>query len=101
LQRKGNDLLVRHIQALREAVKVVKVRHPFEIKGWVVLPEHLHCVIELPPGDSDYATRLMLIKIGFSKALPKTERRSAVRVSRRERGIYPMGTSGNADTGNI
>lgn len=30
----------------------------------------------------------MLIKMGFSKALPKTERRSAVRVSRRERGIW-------------
>jgi hypothetical protein len=26
LQRKGNDLLVRHIQPLREAVKVVKAR---------------------------------------------------------------------------
>ena len=30
----------------------------------------------------------MLIKLGFSKAVPKTERRSAVRISRRERGIW-------------
>jgi putative transposase len=73
LQRKGNDLLVRHIEPLREALKVVKARHPFEIHGWVVLPEHFHCVLELPPDDADYATRLRLIKIGFSKALPKTE----------------------------
>jgi REP element-mobilizing transposase RayT len=42
----------------------------------VVLPEHLHCVIELPPGDADFATRRRLIKIAFSKALPVAERRS-------------------------
>ena len=100
LQRKGNDFLVRHIQSLRESVREVKTRHPFEIHGWVVLPEHFHCVLELPPGDTDYPSRLRLIKIGFSKSLPKTERRSAVRIRRGERGIYPKGTSGNADTGN-
>lgn len=73
LKRKNNDLLVRHIQALREAVKLVKTRHPFEIHDWIVMPEHFHCVLELPPNDSDYATRLRLIKIGLSKSLPKTE----------------------------
>jgi putative transposase len=88
LQRKGNDLLVRHIQPLREAVKTVKTWHPFDIHGWVVLPEHLHCVIELPPGDADYATRWRLIKVVFSKSLPKVGRRSAVRVRRGERGIW-------------
>ncbi|NJA05170.1 transposase [Methylococcaceae bacterium WWC4] len=88
LQRKGSDLLVRHVQTLRESVKIVKANHPFEIHGWVVLPEHMHCVIELPANDSDYATRLRLIKIGFSKALPKIERRSAVRINRGERGIW-------------
>jgi len=88
LQRKGNDLLVRHVQVLREAVKEVKARHPFKIHGWVVLPEHFHCVLELPPDDTDYATRFRLVKVGFSKALPKTERRSAVRVRRGERGIW-------------
>jgi len=54
----------------------------------VVLPEHFHCVLELPHGDTDYPTRLRLIKIGFSKSLPKTERRSAVRIKRGERGIW-------------
>jgi putative transposase len=74
---------------LKEAVNVDKARHPFETHGWVVLPEHFHCVLELQPDDADYATRLRLIKVGFSKALPKTGRRSAVRVRRGERGIYP------------
>jgi putative transposase len=101
LQRKGNGLLVRHIQALREAVKVVKARHPFEIHGWVVLPEHFHCVLELPPNDADYTTRLRLIKVGFSKSFPKTERRSEVRVRRGERGIYPRAQVATALLGTL
>ena len=82
LQRQSNDLLIRHIDLLREAVRAVRYRHSFIIHSWVVLPEHLHCVIELPPDDADFATRWRLIKIAFSKALPITERRSQVRMAR-------------------
>ena len=88
LQRQDNNLLTRHIETLRSAVKSVQQRHPFRIHGWVVLPEHLHCVIELPPNDMDFATRWRLIKMEFSKALPRTERISAVRTRRGERGIW-------------
>ena len=88
LQRQGNDLLTRNIGLLRNVVKAVRRRHPFKIHGWVVLPEPLHCVIELPPGDADYATRWRLIKMEFSKALPRTERLSAVRARRGERGVW-------------
>jgi putative transposase len=88
LQRQNNDLLTRYIETLRTVVKSVQQRHPFRIHGWVVLPEHLHCVIELPPGDADFATRWRLIKMDFSKALPRTERISAVRTRRGERGIW-------------
>lgn len=88
LERYQNDLLVRHIDILRRVVKDVKHKHPFIIHAWVVLPEHMHCVIELPEGDDDFALRWRLIKIGFSKAMPKTERLSAVREKRGERGIW-------------
>jgi putative transposase len=88
LQRYVNDLLTQHIGLLRNVVRSVRSRHSFHIHGWVVLPEHLHCVIELPPGDADFATRWRLIKMNFSKALPKTERLSAVRAARGERGIW-------------
>jgi putative transposase len=88
LQRQGNDLLTRHIETLRTVVKSVQLRHPFRIHAWVLLPEHLHCMIELPTEDSDYATRWRLIKADFSKALPRTERISAVRDHRGERGIW-------------
>ena len=88
LERHGNDLLTRHVNVLREAVRVVRQRYPFIIHGWVVLPDHLHCVIELPPNDTNFSTRWRLIKIGFSKALPRTERLSSVRQRRGERGIW-------------
>ncbi len=65
LQRQGCNLLIRHVDLLREVVRAVRQRHPFIIHGWVVLPDHLHCVIELPANDADFATRWRLIKIGF------------------------------------
>jgi putative transposase len=87
LERK-RDLLVAEIGLLREAVRRVKRLYPFEIIAWVVLPDHLHCVLTLPPGDADYATRWRLIKLLFAKGLPKQERLSAVRKRRKERGVW-------------
>ena len=88
LQRKNNRLLVEQIQVLRNVVSQVKKSYPFIIHAWVVLPEHLHCVIELPQGDADFKTRWMLIKMLFSKTIPKTETLSAIRIKRRERGVW-------------
>ena len=88
LQRQGNDLLVREIDLLRSTEMRVRQRYPFHIDAWVVLPEHMHSVWTLPPGDSDFSTRWRLIKSGFSRALPQTERRSKVRRAAGERGIW-------------
>ena len=88
LQRHNNDCLTKNIDLLREVISKVKKSHPFKIHAWVVLPEHMHCVIELPEGDADFATRLMLIKMFFSRGIPKQERRSDVRIKRGERGIW-------------
>jgi putative transposase len=88
LRRHHNDLLIREIDLLRETVRRVRERHPFQIDAWVVLPEHLHCVWTLPPGDSNFSKRWRLIKSGFSRALPKTELRSEVRKTAGERGIW-------------
>jgi len=88
LERRDNNLLVRHIDVLRAAVRRVRRAHPFDICSWVVLPDHLHCVIRLPPTDADFALRLRLIKTSFSKAVPREERRSAVCRRRGERGIW-------------
>ena len=88
LQRKNNNLLVRHIAELREVVRNVKQKYPFTIDAWVILPEHMHCVWTLPEGDVDFSTRWRLIKSGFSRRIPKTEYRSEVRIKANERGIW-------------
>ena len=44
--------------ALRAAIENVRVARPFEINGWVLLPDHLHAIWTLPPDDADFATRL-------------------------------------------
>jgi putative transposase len=83
----GHEMF-RHIDTLRRIVLETRQRWPFHIDAWVVLPEHLHCVWTLPVGDADNSNRWRVIKQGFSKALPITERRSAVHVARGERGIW-------------
>ncbi len=89
LARRGaNDLLVRHIAALRAAVRGVRRVRPFRIDAFVVLPDHLHCVWTLPEGDDDFAVRWMLIKTGFSRRLAAGEPRSPSRIHRGERGIW-------------
>ena len=45
--RKSN-LLIERIDDLREVMKNVKQRHPFQIDAMVVLPEHLHAIWTLP-----------------------------------------------------
>jgi len=87
-ERRGNQLLVEHIDLLRQAFRKVKNDHPFLIDAMVVLPDHLHCIWTLPPDDADYKTRWALIKAGFSRAIPAGERRSESRLKRGERGIW-------------
>lgn len=81
-------LLVDRIDDLRAAFRETRAARTFEIIAIVVLPDHLHCVWQLPPDDDDNANRWAQIKAGFSRRLPPDERRSAGRVARRERGIW-------------
>ena len=81
-------LLTDQADGLREIVRAVRLRHPFEIVAMVLLPDHLHAIWQLPPGDVDYATRWALVKAGFSRGIPKGERMSPSRAAKRERGIW-------------
>ena len=81
-------LLVDHIDGLRGAVAATRRTFPFDIDAMVILPDHIHAILTLPPDDADFSTRWRLIKTRFAKTLPKEERRSAVRKARGERGIW-------------
>lgn len=56
-ERRGNRLLIEQVDVLRAAFTHVKQRHPFQMNAVVILPEHLHCILTLPPNDSDFSTR--------------------------------------------
>ena len=87
LERKQR-LLTERMVNLRLAIARTKRAHPFRVEALVVLPDHLHAVLTLPPGDSNFSTRWRLIKTGFAKSLPNTERLSSVREAKGERGIW-------------
>jgi putative transposase len=81
-------LLVAQIDALRDAVRRMRVRAPFHINVWVVLPDHMHCLWTLPEGDADFPCRWRAIKKGFSKSVRIGEPRSPLIIRRGERGIW-------------
>jgi putative transposase len=87
-QRQDNNLLVRHIDSLRAAFKQIRSSHPFEIDAIVILPEHLHCLWQLPADDKDYSTRWRLIKSRFSMNITQDEAISPSRQRKGERGIW-------------
>lgn len=69
LARRGSTLLVDEVARLREAVRATRATRPFVIDTWVVLPDHLHAVWTLPPGDRDFSTRWGAIKARFTMAV--------------------------------
>ncbi|PZO67020.1 MAG: transposase [Paracoccus denitrificans] len=69
LAQRGSRLLIERVDALREAVRATRAERPFGIDAWVVLPDHLHCIWTLPPGDCDYSVRWGAIKARFSRAV--------------------------------
>jgi REP element-mobilizing transposase RayT len=59
----------------------------------VVLPDHMHCIWTLPPGDNDVSTRWRDIKSRFARMLP------AVRPVSRAWHEKVNADYGNADSG--
>lgn len=80
---RANGPLVDHIVDLRAAFRIVINELPCEIDAMVILPDHLHALWTLPPGDSDFATRWKKIKSHFSKRMPRDEPRSSSRAAQR------------------
>jgi putative transposase len=53
--------------AMRQALREVRARHPMAIDAIVLLPDHLHTVWTLPPGDDRYSLRWRQIKSRFTQ----------------------------------
>ncbi len=67
LRDRRNDLLVREIDALREAWREAARRVPHTIIAVVVLPDHLHAVIRMQDDTADYPRLWQDIKKGFTR----------------------------------
>lgn len=70
LQDRSKDWLTRYIQQFKEAYKETLTHYPFETIAITILPDHLHWIMKLPDGDDNFARRIQLLKINFSKRLP-------------------------------
>jgi len=79
-------------KSLRQAIAQEKSQHPFELTAIVLLPDHLHCVWQLPESDSDFSKRWGRIKSMFTKTWMAHGGReiqtSRTRRRHRERGIW-------------
>ncbi len=88
LADRSSDLLVRHIDRLRRVYASVQKSYPFETIAICVLPDHLHAVWSMPPGDANFPLRWSLIKSGFSRGLAGDPRRTTSKIAKREKGIW-------------
>ncbi|WP_156863539.1 REP-associated tyrosine transposase [Casimicrobium huifangae] len=86
LRDRRSPLLVERIEDLRAAYHRVRCERPFTTDAIVVLPDHLHCIWTLPPGDADYAGRWKAIKARFTSAC----RRAGVALTRDDAGAYDL-----------
>ncbi|APZ95342.1 REP-associated tyrosine transposase [Fuerstiella marisgermanici] len=77
---------------LRNAIRSVQARHPFSLIATVLLPDHWHLVMQLPPRDDRYSLRMKQIKAEFSEQWLKAGHSeapvTAFQRKRGERGIW-------------
>ncbi|WP_170573969.1 REP-associated tyrosine transposase [Ruegeria atlantica] len=88
LADRSSDLLIREVAHLRSAFAATQRERPFWCDAFVVLPDHLHAVWTMPPGDADYSTRWRLIKSRFVRITGEIGPRSGSKIVKRERGIW-------------
>lgn len=88
LANRQSRLLIDNIETLRASFLHVREAHPFRTIAMVVMPEHIHALWELPPGDTDFAMRWRLIKAGFSRRMPVVPNLRPSLIRKQERGIW-------------
>jgi putative transposase len=85
-----NSALAR--RCLREAIETIRTKWPFELVAFVLLPEHLHTIWTLPPGDALYPIRWKRIKEEFTRSYLEAGGReirpSMSRLRHDERGVW-------------
>ncbi len=86
LADRTSSALIDHVDALRAAFRVARHERPFAIEAIVILPDHLHAIWTLPPGDSDFSGGWRRIKAHFAHRLVA----AGVPVKRHRNGEYAL-----------
>ncbi len=81
-----------NISRLRVAIAKIRDEKPFEITAAVILPDHLHFLWTLPPGDSNYSQRVSRLKVLLTQSLQEasllSEDLSDSRQKHREKNVW-------------
>ena len=86
LDDRRSSALVDHVTLLRAAFRKTRGERPFVVDAIVVLPDHLHAIMTLPPGDSDFSGRWRRIKSVFTRGVVA----AGSTISRDHRGEYSL-----------
>ena len=73
-------------ESLRIAIDKVRLEMPFKIVAWVLMPDHLHAVWQLPQNDKDFSLRWSLIKQHVTRDCASWLPRQGLLTSRDKRG---------------
>lgn len=93
INNRHRKLLTNYIAELKLVLKAVKTQIQFELHAIAIMPEHFHMIIR-PGSTADYPKIVSLIKINFTKSLPrelKAELSNEVSISKtkkRESGVW-------------
>ena len=88
LADRRSDLLVSHIDELRQAYRHVQSQYPFSTVAICVLPDHLHAIWRMPADSGDFSLRWRLLKTYFSRHFPTAVDRSSSKIRQGEKGIW-------------
>jgi putative transposase len=88
LAERGSTLLVDRIDLLRAAYQATAAEQPIRCEAMVILPDHLHAVWTLPPGDADFSNRWRKIKARFTLATGQTGWQSRSMERKGEAGLW-------------
>lgn len=90
LFNRKSQLLTNCVDEFRQAYKLTKQNHSFELHAMVLLPDHVHMLITLAENSDDYAIIIGNIKTHFSRQIKKSANEiiNHSRNKKRERGIW-------------
>lgn len=88
LSDRRSSLLTDRIHDLRAAYAATLKDAPWTCHAMVVLPDHLHALWTLPPGDADFSSRWRKLKTRFSRRVGNSAHQSPSQMRKREAGIW-------------